>query len=164
MLTLLLALCAQDDWRREVRAACVECHGPDAPKAGLNLEAILGDDPARHPEAWEKAVRKMRTRQMPPKTRPSEAAYGTMLAGLEGRLDAAPRDPGRPDTLRRLTRLEYQNAIRELLALEVDASTLLPPDESAHGFDAATAGTLSATLLERKSSVNTAWNRWFPKP
>src|SRR6185503_18678883 len=93
-------------------------------------------------------------RQMPPagKPRPTEDAYGTMVSGLEAALDAAaeagPR-PGTPDTIRRLTRLEYQNAVRDLLALEIDAAGLLPPDESSHGFDAATAGTLSPTLLER---------------
>ncbi|HEX7898675.1 MAG TPA: DUF1587 domain-containing protein, partial [Planctomycetota bacterium] len=152
MLVLLLAgVCAQEDWRGEVRAACLDCHGSDAPKAGLDLGKILADDPARHAETWEKAVRRLRARQMPPpgKSKPSEAAYGTMLAGLEARLDAATPDPGRPDTIRRLTRFEYQNAVRELLALDVDASSLLPADESSHGFDAATAGTLSATLLER---------------
>jgi hypothetical protein len=151
---LLLCLQAEpagDAWRREIRSACADCHGPDAPKGGLDLESILADDPLRHVAAWEKALRRLRTRQMPPpgKSRPAEPVYDRVIAALERRLDAAPPDPGRPDTLRRLTRFEYQNAIRDLLALEVDASALLPADESSHGFDAATAGTLSATLLER---------------
>ncbi len=152
-LAAALLLLAQEEaaWRREVRESCLDCHGADAPKGGLNLEAILADEVARHPEPWEKALRRVRARQMPPpgKSRPTEAAYATIIAGLEGPLDAAPPDPGRTDTLRRLTRLEYQNAVRELLHLDVDASSLLPADESSHGFDVATAGTLSATLLER---------------
>jgi hypothetical protein len=152
LLLLGLSMLPQDDaWRREIRSACLDCHGKEDPKAGLNLEEALEVDVLRHVAAWEKVVRRLRARQMPPpgKAKPSEAAYGTMLAALEGRLDAATPDPGRPDTIRRLTRLEYQNAVRELLALEVDASQLLPADESSHGFDVATAGTLSATVLER---------------
>jgi hypothetical protein len=138
-------------WRREIARSCVDCHGAERPKGNLNLEAILKDDPARHPAAWEKVVRRLRTRQMPPagKSRPPEESYVAMVSGLESALDAAPPDPGTTDTLRRLTRLQYQNAVRDLLALEIDAAALLPPDESSHGFDSATAGTLSPTLLER---------------
>src|SRR5262249_56429550 len=58
-------------------------------------------------------------------------------------------NPGRTDTFRRLSRTEYQNAIRDLLAVEVDVSSLLPGDESSHGFDNVTVGDLSPTLLER---------------
>jgi len=145
-------------WRREIGKSCLECHGPERPKGNLNLEAILKDEPERHASAWEKVVRRLRTRQMPPagKSRPPEAAYGEMLAGLETALDAAAAarpNPGTPDTIRRLTRLEYQNAVRDLLALDIDASALLPPDESSHGFDSATTGTLSPTLLERTLSA-----------
>ncbi len=141
-------------WRRAIGNSCLDCHGVENPKAGLNLEAILADEPARHAPTWEKAVRRLRTRQMPPagRKRPTEETYGVMLSGLEAALDAAAEakpDPGRTDTIRRLTRLEYQNAVRDLLGLEIDAAPLLPPDESSHGFDSATAGTLSPTLLER---------------
>ena len=58
-------------------------------------------------------------------------------------------NPGRTDTFRRLNRTEYQNAIRDLLALEIDAAALLPADESSHGFDNVTVGDLSPTLLDR---------------
>jgi len=141
-------------WRRAIGKSCLDCHGADNPKGKLNLEAILADEPALHAPTWEKVVRRLRTRQMPPagKKRPPEEVYGEMLSGLEGALDAAAAakpDPGRTDTIRRLTRLEYQNAVRDLLALDIDASALLPPDESSHGFDSATAGTLSPTLVER---------------
>jgi hypothetical protein len=145
-------------WRRGVGSSCLDCHGPERPKGNLNLEAILKDEPERHAATWEKVVRRLRTRQMPPsgKARPSEEAYAAMVDGLEAALDdaaAARPHPGTTDTIRRLTRLEYQNAIRDLLDLEIDAAALLPPDESSHGFDSATTGTLSPTLLERTLSA-----------
>jgi hypothetical protein len=95
---------------------------------------------------------------MPPpgKKRPDEATYDAVLSQLDGALDQAaaahPR-PGRTDTLRRLTRTEYQNAIRDLLDLDIDATSLLPADEAAHGFDNITVGYLSPTLLERYVSA-----------
>ncbi|MBI3858511.1 MAG: DUF1592 domain-containing protein [Planctomycetes bacterium] len=145
-------------WRREIGKSCIDCHGPERPKGDLNLESILKDEPSLHAPTWEKVVRRLRSRQMPPagKPRPSEEAYGGMLGGLEAALDAAAKakpEPGSTDTIRRLTRLEYQNAVRDLLALDIDAAALLPPDESSHGFDSATTGTLSPTLLERTLSA-----------
>jgi hypothetical protein len=133
---------------------CLECHNTEAGSGGLALDAISEDDVGRHPKAWEKVVRKLSTRQMPPpnKPRPDEATYEAVVAALAGALDAAAAahpDPGRTDTFRRLTRTEYQNAIRDLLALEVDADALLPPDEASHGFDNVTVGDLSPTLLDR---------------
>ncbi len=156
-LAALLAVAQPDDvaWRALVRDSCIECHGADAPKAGLDLDSLLRADPTLHVVPWEKAVRRLRTRQMPPpgKTRLSEAGYRTLLDGLEARLDAARPDPGRPDTLRRLSRAEYRSAVRDLLHLEIDAAALLPPDESTHGFDSATAGALSASVLDRYLSA-----------
>ena len=75
-----------------------------------------------------------------------------MVSSLETSLDraaAAKPNPGRTDTFRRLNRTEYQNAIRDLLALDVDVTSLLPGDESSHGFDNVTVGDLSPTLLDR---------------
>ena len=99
-------------------------------------------------------MRKLRGRVMPPagRPRPDEATYDSLLTYLESSLDRAAANhphPGRTDTFRRLTRAEYQNAIRDLLALDVDVSELLPTDEVSHGFDTAGAGTFSPTLLER---------------
>jgi len=141
-------------WRRVIGASCLDCHDSETAKGKLDLKSILAEDVSRHGATWEKVVLRIRTRQMPPpgKKRPSEADYVEALSGLETALDAAAQarpDPGRTDTIRRLTRFEYQNAVRDLLALEIDATALLPEDESAHGFDSATAGTLSPTLLER---------------
>ena len=110
------------------------------------------------PSEWEKVVRKLRTRQMPPidEPRPDEATYDAVIASLEASLDraaAARPNPGRTETFRRLKRTEYRNAIRDLLALDVDVAALLPADESSHGFDNVTVGDLSPTLLERYMSA-----------
>src|SRR6185295_10994580 len=95
-----------------------------------------------------------RTRVMPPASaaQPSEADRLAILTSLETALDAAAAskpNPGRTESLRRLNRTEYQNAIRDLLALDIDAASLLPADESGHGFDNVTVGDLPATLLNR---------------
>jgi mono/diheme cytochrome c family protein len=137
---------------------CTSCHDGDAKKAGLDLDAISGEDLEAHPEAWEKVVRKLAARQMPPvgKPRLDERAYESFVAALEAELDrvaAARPDPGRTPTLRRLNCTEYQNAIRDLLALPVDAAALLPADEANHGFDSAPLGDLSPTLLDRYLSA-----------
>ena len=105
-------------------------------------------------EIWEDVVRKLRTRSMPPQgmPRPDEASYNALATLLETELDragAAAPNPGRP-LIRRLNRSEYANAVRDLLALDVDVSSLLPPDDSAFGFDnnSDLLGT-SPALLER---------------
>ena len=95
---------------------------------------------------------------MPPAggRRPDEAAYKAALTSLESALDgvaAAHPNPGRTDTFRRLNRTEYHNAVRDLLALEVDVADLLPGDSSSYGFDNITVGDLSPTLLERYVSA-----------
>jgi hypothetical protein len=91
---------------------------------------------------------------MPPPgaPRPDEATYDALATHLEGALDRAAAvrpNPGRTETFRRLTRVEYQNAIRDILALDVDVSSLLPKDDASHGFDNVSNGELSPTLLER---------------
>ncbi len=90
---------------------------------------------------------------MPPlgAQRPDEDAYREVVALLEGLLDEAAADnpnPGRTASFRRLTRTEYRNAVRDLLGLDIDLSSLLPRDESSSGFDNITVGDLSPTLLE----------------
>jgi hypothetical protein len=95
---------------------------------------------------------------MPPAglPRPAEAAYDSVASSLESSLDqiaAAKLNAGRTDTFRRLNRTEYHNAIRDLLDLDVDVSSLLPSDDASHGFDNVTVGELSPTLLERYLSA-----------
>src|SRR4029434_1974258 len=114
--------------------------------------------PGAYPELWEKVVRKVRTGVMPPANmaQPSEAERLTLLTCLSTSLDAASAaklNPGRTETLRRLNRTEYQNAIRDLLALDIDAASLLPADESGHGYDNVIVGDLSPTLLDRYISA-----------
>ena len=137
---------------------CVACHNSEAKTAGLALDDLLDQEVAEHPEEWEKVVRRLRARQMPPAglPRPDEDAYAEIVDSLSEALDqaaeAAP-NPGRTDTFRRLNRTEYSNAIRDLLGLEIDAAALLPADESSHGFDNVTVGDLSPTLLDRYISA-----------
>jgi len=137
---------------------CLDCHDNNTHEAGLSLEAMVSGDVGAHADVWEKVVKKLRTRQMPPvgEQRPDEATYDAAVSSLETSLDraaAAHPNPGRTATIRRLTRTEYQNAIRDLLALDVDASVLLPADESSYGFDNVTVGDLPPTLLERYLSA-----------
>ena len=141
-------------FRALVAEHCFDCHDADSTKGDLNLEAISAQPTSQHSEVWEKVVRRLRARHMPPagKKRPDEATYNTLLSGLEGSLEKfAAQHPraGRVDTLRRLNRTEYRNTIRDLLALDIDAAALLPADESSHGFDNITVGDLSPTLLNR---------------
>lgn len=142
-----------------VRAHCLDCHDGESKKGELNLVPLLEADISQRNAEWEKVVRRMATRQMPPanrKDRPTEAEYETMLRSLTGVLDASAKkhpNPGRTETFRRLNRTEYQNAIRDLLALDIDAAALLPKDEASHGFDNVTVGDLSPTLLNRYVSA-----------
>src|SRR5439155_7249473 len=109
-------------------------------------------------EIWEKVVRKLRTSTMPPPNmpQPSTEDRRALLSWLETSLDEAAAvkpNPGRTDTLRRLNRTEYQNAIRDLLLLDIDTTSLLPPDESGYGFDNVTVGDLPPALLDRYISA-----------
>ena len=137
---------------------CATCHNKILMTGGLNLvEADLSTVSAQ-PELWEKVVHKLHTGVMPPPgmPQPSEADRQAVLTWLETSLDtaaAADLNPGRTETLRRLNRTEYQNAIRDLLALDIDAGSLLPADESGHGFDNVIVGDVSATLLNRYISA-----------
>ncbi len=134
---------------------CLTCHDDLESEADLDLLPMLDQAIVEQPDVWETILKRLETRQMPPASeanRPSEGAYESVVAQLTGVLDrhaeAHPR-PGRTETLRRLNRTEYQNAIRDLLAVEIDASKLLPADELSHGFDNVTVGTLSPMLLDR---------------
>src|SRR5689334_355267 len=119
---------------------CLSCHDKDHEKGGLVLENIADQDVAEHAEVWEKVVRKLRARLMPPvgKERPDDPTFDSVVSFLETSLDraaAAQPNPGRTATIRRLTRTEYKNAVRDLLALDIDVTSMLPADESSYGFD-----------------------------
>ena len=137
---------------------CVRCHNERRNAGELALDVIDVRDVGQNVEVWEKAVRKLRARAMPPadRPRPDERGYREMLAYLETALDrvaAASPDPGRTDTFRRLNRTEYQNAIRDMLVLDVDVTALLPRDDASYGFDNVSLAGLSPTLMERYLSA-----------
>jgi Protein of unknown function (DUF1592)/Protein of unknown function (DUF1588)/Protein of unknown function (DUF1585)/Protein of unknown function (DUF1587)/Protein of unknown function (DUF1595)/Planctomycete cytochrome C len=139
---------------------CVTCHNDHLKTANLSLQgqdlSTVGD----HAELWEKVVRKLRAGVMPPPDvkRPSLTEYEGLRDWLEAEIDrtvGARVNPGAV-VLHRLNRTEYANAIRDLLDLEIDVSTLLPPDDSARGFDnVAGSLTISPTLLEAYTTAAT---------
>ena len=133
---------------------CLGCHNDQALRGGLSMEGVALDDVAGHVDVWERALRKLRAGAMPPDgaPRPDAAAYAGLVRYLETELDtlaATHLNPGRTDTFRRLNRTEYRNAIRDLLALDVDVAALLPRDDAAFGFDNVGVVELSPTLMER---------------
>jgi mono/diheme cytochrome c family protein len=137
---------------------CVTCHNDRLKTANLSLQGADLTRVADHAEMWEKVVRKMRAGVMPPPDmpRPSQAEYEGLRDWLEGEIDrvAAARPSPGSVVLHRLNRTEYGNAVRDLLDLKVDVATLLPPDDSANGFDnIAGSLTISPTLLESYASA-----------
>ena len=124
---------------------CVECHNPAEFSGGIVLDPEGVDRVAADAELWEKVVRKLRTGTMPPpdNPRPDEAVYASVAGYFEAELDAAAAaspTPGELPLFRRLTRTEYRNAIRDLLAIEdmpseLDYELLLPADNASSGFD-----------------------------
>ena len=141
---------------------CVGCHNDRTLTAGLSLQTVHLEHVAEQAdeiELWEKVVRKLRTRAMPPpgRPRPTDAEYERVAARLETAIDAAADakpNPGRRPAVHRLNRAEYANAIRDLLALEVDSRSLLPADDSGYGFDnIADVLSISPMLTERYLSA-----------
>jgi hypothetical protein len=137
------------DAQATVTRYCAGCHNEKARVAGLVIQPdAIGES------VGERVIRKLRMRSMPPvgAPRPDEATYNKLTRWLEARLDqaaAAHPNPGAP-LLHRLNRTEYANAIEDLLGLKVDVTELLPPDDSAFGFDNnAELLKLSPVLLER---------------
>ena len=146
--------------REAITRYCVACHSDRLNTAGLALNIIDVDNVGGNVAAWEKVVRKLRARAMPPavpgRLRPDDSTYEFLIAYLEMALDrsaAEEPNPGRTETFQRLNRTEYQNTIRDLLALEIDATSLLPTDDASHGFDNVNVGELSPTLLDRYLSA-----------
>jgi len=133
---------------------CVTCHNQRLKTGGLALDAVDASDVPAHAEVWEKVIRKVKGNMMPPagSPRPDAATLAAFARGLEDTLDRAAAARPHPGRTRphRFNRSEYANAIRDLLALEIDASTLLPPDDSSYGFDnIADVLGISPLLMER---------------
>jgi hypothetical protein len=132
---------------------CVTCHNDRAKTANLSLQGLDLGAVGEHAELWEKVVRKLRAGVMPPPDlpRPPLPEYQGLRDWLEAELDRQAASRVYPGTvvLHRLNRTEYANAVRDLLDLEIDVTTLLPPDDAARGFDnIAGSLTISPTLLE----------------
>ncbi len=132
---------------------CQACHNDRLKTGGLSLQQMDPSQVSRSPETWEKVVRKLRAGMMPPAgmPRPERAVIDTFVGHVESSLDKYAAQHPNPGTvgLHRLNRAEYANAIRDLLALNVDVSTLLPSDDSSEGFDnIADALEVSPALLE----------------
>ena len=132
---------------------CITCHNQRAKTGGLALDSKNVDHVAEDAETWEKVVRKIRTGMMPPAgaRRPERAVLDRFASDLETRLDQAAVPGAGLDApaMHRLNRTEYANAIRDLLALDVDVATLLPPDASSGGFDnIADALSVSPSLIQ----------------
>jgi mono/diheme cytochrome c family protein len=146
------------DHRAVLDKYCVSCHNERSKVAGLALDRMDLQDVAAGADIWEKVIRKVRVGMMPPQNspRPDEPTRRGLLSWLETSLDraaAAKPTPGRK-LVHRLNRTEYANVIHDLLALDVDASTLLPPDDAAYGFDnIADSLGISPILLERYLSA-----------
>jgi hypothetical protein len=147
-----------------LRQYCAGCHNDRARIGNLSIEGMDPGTVDGHLEEWEKVVRKLRTGLMPPEgaPKPAAAAREAFVAALEGRLDryaSLHPDPGTP-ALHRLNRAEYANAIRDLLEVDVDVSAMLPPDDSAAGFDnnADVLG-VSPALIEGYASAATKISR-----
>jgi mono/diheme cytochrome c family protein len=147
--------------REILDAYCVGCHNQRERTAGLALDVLDVADPAAAADRWEAVIRKLRTGTMPPggEFRPEPAEYELVAGWLEGEIDRAAAmgapDPGTSNPIHRLNRLEYNNAINDLLGLDVDVRTLLPGDETADGsFDNfADALSITTTHMERYLSV-----------
>jgi hypothetical protein len=137
---------------------CLGCHSAKLKTGGIGLEGLSVSQVAEHGDAWEKVLRKVRSREMPPRglPRPTESEYAAFSQSLEDSLDraaAAHPNPGRP-AIHRLNRTEYSNAIRDLLALDTQPGAALPGDNTSFGFDnIADVLSMSPALLERYVSV-----------
>ncbi len=136
-----------------VNQYCVTCHNQRLKTAGLALDAVDAANVAPGAEIWEKVVRKIKTGMMPPSgmPRPDRAVLDAFASELEARLDRAAVLGANLETpaLHRLNRTEYANAIRDLLALDINVATLLPADDSSEGFDnIADALSVSPSLIQ----------------
>ena len=142
------------EFRTVLDRYCTACHSDRLRTAGLTLESLDLAHVAAGAETWEKVIRKLRAREMPPprRPRPDDATYARFVHWIEGELDAAALANPNPgaETIHRLNRTEYTNAVRDLLALEIDGRELLPADDQSYGFDnIADVLSLSTSLLER---------------
>ena len=137
-----------------IKQYCAGCHNDRAKAGGFSFDGITAAGIAQHGELFEKAVRKLRGRVMPPPgaRQPSATEIDSLVAFLEDSLDKAAGQSHIPDqaVLHRLNRKEYANAVKDLLAVDINAEELLPADDVADGFDnIATALQVSPSFIEQ---------------
>jgi mono/diheme cytochrome c family protein len=139
-----------------VKQYCATCHNDRMEAAGVSFEGLTPEAIGQHPDVFEKAVRKLRGRVMPPPNarQPEQAAVDSLVSWLEDSLDrAAAAGPSHlPDDvfLHRLNRKEYANAVRDLLAVDFNSAEILPADDVAEGFDnIASALQVSPSFIEQ---------------
>jgi len=146
------------EYREVVNTYCLGCHNERVRAAGLLLDQVDVERVVQEQDIWEKVVRKLRTRGMPPAgmPRPDEATYNSFATYLETTLDQAAErtpNPGRP-VVHRLNRVEYANAVRDLLDVSVEGESLFPAEDSGRGFDnLAALLSVSPLLMERYMSA-----------
>src|ERR1700683_2645758 len=145
---------AADAQLATVKQYCSGCHNDKAKIAGISFQGITTESIAKDPELFEKAVRKLRGRVMPPPgaKQPDGKAVDALVAWLEDSLDKLPAPQHVTDQglLHRLNRKEYENAVHDLLLVDVNGADLLPPDDSAQGFDnIASALQVSPSFIEQ---------------
>ena len=146
--------------RPVVNQFCVGCHSDRLRTGSLSLETIDATNVSEDAAVWEKVLEKLQASAMPPpgRPRPDSTVVDSVITWLETELDTAAAlnpNPGRTDSVHRLNRAEYRNVIRDLLALDVDVTSLLPADSGdEHGFDnIANMLSVSPTLLDRYLSA-----------
>jgi len=127
-----------DQSRALVNQYCVLCHNPNGPAqaTGLFFDQVDIGSLSDHAESAETVIRKLRAGLMPPYPfpRPEQDKLDAMISWLEGEVDRKAETFLPPPGLHRLNRTEYTNAIRDMLSLNIDANTFLPPDDSSHGL------------------------------
>ena len=140
---------------------CVSCHNDRLQTAGLSFDGLDAADPVSNAEVWEQVITKLRAGAMPPpgRPRPDMTTYDAVASGLEAEIDrmaAVSPNPGRTSTTHRLNRTEYRNAVRDLLAVDIDVEALLPGDETSDtGFDN-NADVLSMTTVQLERYLSAA--------
>ena len=147
--------------KKFINSYCIGCHSQAAKNATnpvikeaarhITLDDLDIDHVEKHPEEWEKVVRKVRAGMMPPSglPRPPAVKFEAWITGLENALDRTAEKRLPPPGIHRLNRTEYANVIKDLLDIEINPSQYLPSDDSTRGFDNVAAGlTISPALLE----------------
>jgi len=132
---------------------CVTCHNQKTKTAGLTLDTLDLGHVGENAGGWGKVVRRLRAGLMPPPgmARPDPAAYESLTEALENEIDrtAATKPNVVAPGLHRVNRTEYKNAVRDLLAIEIDPSVYLPADDPSYGFDNVASGlTISPALVQ----------------